>query len=80
MNLKEFYELLEKHDWFYMFSDSLIEYHKGVQYDNFLLNTIKNSDEPDKYLSLYNNFQDHHFSGPAYKNDKKPSPKQPEEN
>lgn len=61
--LAEFYDMLNKHDWYYPFSDNITVYTVGRRYEQFLADMA--STDPE-YTRLYVAFEDHYFSGPAF--------------
>lgn len=74
MTPKEYWELLDKHDWFYMMSDDRSVYEKGASFLN-KLTKIANTDPVLK--SLLDGFTAHYFSGKPWDTVKKPKPIKP---
>ena len=74
MNLNEFYDALENHDWFWMFSDDL-KVKKNGENAEYELNEIAklSSDHQD----LLNAFRAYHFSGEPWKTERCPKPNRP---
>lgn len=77
MTLTEYYDKLEKHDWFYDFSDDRNVRMKG-QDDDREIKQIADT-HGDKYLALYQCFHLHYFSGDSFNSPKAPKPEKPEE-
>lgn len=64
MNIQEYYDLLDKHDWFYQFSDDMSVYGAGEKAQK-KIQTL--SDTSTVHRDLYLSFQGYKFSGPSYK-------------
>ncbi len=75
MTLAEFWDLLNRHDWFYPMSDDSRVYRKGEN----SLRVIKVAAERGgpRFKKLFDDYQEHVFSGPAWNNDPKPRPPRP---
>ena len=64
MNIQEYYDLLDEHDWFYQFSDDMRVYNAG----NVAQKKIQHLSETSTvHRDLYLSFQGYIFSGPSYK-------------
>lgn len=70
--LQAFYDKLERHDWFYHYSDDSRVYYAGQTAER-KLSSIGAAD----FESLFKQYKDYIFSGPMYGNDKKPKPERP---
>ena len=77
MTLTEYYDVLDKHDWFYDFSDDRKVRRKGQQKEHEIMMIA--SAYGDKYLALYQHFHLHHFSGDSFNLPKAPKPERPQE-
>ncbi len=75
ITLREFYELLEKHDWYYMYSDEYRVWKKGEEEASTIQQIVKQSEEHRKLLEEYSK---HMFSGPQWGTEKGPKPERPE--
>lgn len=75
MTLTEFYDELDKHDWYYDWSDDGRVWDRGHANLSRLLNI---AGESKAHQLLYDAFHAHHFSGAPWKTDKKPKPERPE--
>jgi hypothetical protein len=73
--LQEYWDMLDKHDWYFMFSDDRHVYEKGWQAENRLLKLAEDGGE--EYRELFNGFQKHYFSGEPWVNEKQPRPERP---
>lgn len=73
MKLKEFYEQLEAHDWFYEWSDDHSVWGRGKE-DRDRLKEI--SKESREHGVLFTQWHDHMFSGESFECDKQPKPKE----
>jgi len=74
MTLQQFWDELDKHDWYHKFSDDPRVYNNG--HCN-LKNIQVIANESKEKKELYNNFRNHHFSGKAWETDKQPKPERP---
>lgn len=72
--LSQYYEMLEKHDWYYSFSDSLKVFEKGRE-EAIKLNEIA-LNSPN-HAKLYGAFFQHYASGPGFNCPKLPKPEKP---
>lgn len=71
LSLKEYYILLNAHDWYYAFSDDTRVYNAGV---SSLRALKKLMDQSPEHAELFNAFQAHHFTGPGFGNPRQPKP------
>lgn len=53
MNKQTFTELLEKHDWYYMFSDDSNVYDKGLREENEIKEAYKDNSELEEIYNSY---------------------------
>lgn len=74
MTLNDFYTELERHDWYYHFSDDHGVWCRGVAESNRLQEIAKESPEHTK---LMNDFGEHYFSGESFGKPKAPKPERP---
>lgn len=74
MELKDYYNELENHDWFYEYSDDQGVWERGRDSLKNIQTLSKNSDEHQK---LYDGFCKHHFSGKPWGIEKQPKPEIP---
>jgi hypothetical protein len=74
--LQEYWDMLDKHDWYYPFSDDRHVYDKGEKEYKKLISIANGGGE--EYLQMYNSFQEHHYSGDPWKTTKLPKPERPE--
>lgn len=75
MDLNEFYDELEKFDWFYEMSDDHNVWRRGQKEYNKLNNIACKSPEHGKLFSQY---KKHVFSGESWMTSKQPKPDRPE--
>ena len=75
MDLKQYWELLNKHDWYYNFSDDSRAYRKGYEADTELRSY---KSESPAHAKLFEDFHTHNFSGKPWDTEQKPKPKKPE--
>ena len=78
LTLAEYYDKLDKHDWFYDFSDDRNVRALGQKNDDEIKKIADT--HGDKYLALYVDFKLHYFSGDSFNSLKAPKPKKPESN
>jgi hypothetical protein len=73
MTLQDYYEELDKHDWYYQYSDDSRVYNKGQQNADRLKRI---SEESPKHKILWEGFCNHMFSGGPWgtKKRRKPNP------
>ena len=74
MGIKEFYNELENHDWFYHFSDDHGAWCAGVANENRLR---KIAEESPEHKKLFYDFGKHYFSGESFGKPKAPKPIRP---
>lgn len=74
MNLTEYYDRLEKADWFYEFSDDHSVWKRGSTEFANLRGLAKQSSE---HQALFDAFRTHHFSGKPWGTEKQPKPERP---
>lgn len=75
MNLQDYYDLLEQHDWYYIFSDDHKVYEKGKSNQDKLVDLAE--ENGPKFKELYKAFGDHYFSGKPWDTEQKPKPERP---
>lgn len=73
-NLKELYDQLEMHDWYYGFSDDHRVYSNGVKEEERLRVAAKTIEEGTDLIKA---FHKHYFSGPSWKTEKTTKPERP---
>ncbi len=71
ISLEEFYALLEKHDWYYSFSDSFNVSEKGEQASAELEKIALSHPE---FKKLHERYNAHMFTGEAWGNEREPKP------
>lgn len=76
MNIVEFYKELERHDWYYCWSDDSGVYRRGEADWNRLEGIAKAGGT--SYVRLMTDFSKHMCSGPAWGTVKLPKPECPE--
>lgn len=74
MELGEYYDELEKHDWFYDYSDDHSVWRRGQAARNKLSSIASQSPE---HKALWDGFNKHVFSGPNWGTEKAPKPEKP---
>lgn len=74
IELQEFYDKLERFDWYYEWSDDGKVYRKGQEEARKL--SREASGDPGK-LDLYKAFKEYVSSGPAFNTEQKPKPERP---
>jgi hypothetical protein len=74
MNLAEFYNELERHDWFYQFSDDHGVWCAGERDCNRLKAIAETSPEHRKLMS---DFAAYHYSGESFGKPQAPKPERP---
>lgn len=74
-SLASFWDMLNEHDWYYEFSDSIDVHRKGDQ----SLTRIKSvaTELLGSYYDLYQDFKEHKFSGKVFGTPQKPKPAKP---
>ena len=60
MNLKDYYDMLEKHDWYYSYSDDHKVWMRGNKAQDLLEELAEESEE---FKDLYENYMAHVFNG-----------------
>lgn len=75
-SLNEFYDILEKHDWFYMMSDDSSKDRKGHAEERRIIEIV-NSTRDQRYSDLYHKYHGHMWTGPAWNTERKPKPARP---
>lgn len=74
--LSEFFDLLEKHDWFYNFSDD----HRSWKSGKANLEKLQSiADESEAHRRLFLDYHQHIFSGEQWDRPKRSKPFRPEE-
>ena len=74
MTLTEYWDLLNKHDWYYHMSDSNKVYFAGEKAEREL-NSI--AAESPEHKNLLEGFKAHFFSGKPWDTEKQPKPERP---
>lgn len=75
MNLQEFYDYLDAHDWFYQYADDRRAFAQGEREALVIQSAIKLS---PCYEKIYIAFRKYVYSGPAFNTPKIRKPKRPE--
>lgn len=75
ITIQEFYQKLERHDWYYMMSDDHSVWQRGKEAEKNLKEIA--SEHGDKWLSLFEDFGKHMFTGRAWGNERQPKPEMP---
>ena len=74
MSLQQYWDELEKHDWYYPYSDDNRTFNRGSLNEKRLKReAFKNTD----MIEMYEAFGKYHFSGPAYNTERAPKPERP---
>lgn len=71
-SLKDYYDMLNKHDWWYQMSDDSSVYHKGREEQARLISISRDSDE---HAQLFNDFQAYKLASDP--NNQPPKPERP---
>ena len=74
MTLQEYYDALEKADWYYDYSDDNSVWRRGMAEIGRLEAVCK---EGPKYAALYEAFDKHKFSGKPWGTEQAPKPERP---
>lgn len=74
VSLQEFYDQLNRHDWYFDFSDDICVCRKGREETARLTGIANQSPE---HKALMDAFRDHYFSGESWGTEKKPKPERP---
>lgn len=75
-NLRDYYKMLNIHDWYYLFSDDSVAYAKGATN----LKKLKAIAEESKdHAELFKGFWDHHYTGAPWDGEKTAKPNTPSE-
>lgn len=74
MTLQEYYDELDRHDWYYAFSDDGRVYDAGECASNRLRHLSKEIEGGEELLVAFTKY---HFSGPAWKTPNQPKPIRP---
>lgn len=74
MNLQEYWDLLNSHDWYYNYSDDQRVWSLGNKNDRKLRGIADSSPE---HKRLYMGFVNYHFSGKDWNTEKEPKPERP---
>lgn len=72
--LREYYQLLKAHDWYFAFSDDQSVYNKGAASLKHLKQTME---ESPLHQILFHGFQEHYFSGMGFDTEQAPLPTEP---
>jgi hypothetical protein len=73
--LQAFYDRLERHDWFYHYSDDNKVYNAGREADSKLKEYAR--EKGSDFKNLMTDYQNYLFSGSLYGTEKKPKPERP---
>lgn len=73
--LQAFYDKLERHDWFYHYSDDSRAYGAGQDSERKLKKEA--AEKGVDFEILFKEYHSYVFSGPMYGDDKKPKPERP---
>lgn len=76
VSLEAFYEMLERHDWFWVFADNNGVYRDGQDAESKLA-AIAKAGGPE-HERLLHEYHDHVWSGPTWNNEKLPKPAKPQ--
>lgn len=76
MTLREFYDKLQRFDWFYTFSDSNSVVREGQAAESRLSSEAARLGP--EYLNLFNSYHDSLWSGPTFGTELIPLPKKPD--
>lgn len=76
ISLSEFYDLLNKHDWYSAMSDDSRMVTKGRKAERELL---KIADQGPEYAKLFEEFEKYNWSGKAWNTKQLPKPERPKE-
>ena len=71
MSLAEYYDALDRHDWYFLMSDDSKVWVKGELERRELVDISHISKQ---HTNLFNAFYKHYFSGPAFASPKWPKP------
>lgn len=74
ISLQEFYDMLDKHDWMYYFSDDFQAYQDGQVAEARLWQIAKNS---EKHEALIREYELHVTTGPHWNTKQNPKPNRP---
>jgi hypothetical protein len=74
VNLKDFYQMLKQHDWYYEYSDDYGVYMRGKANRNKLK---KMAAQSPAHQHLFDSFFRHYFSGEPFSTEKTPLPEEP---
>jgi len=74
MSLQEFFDELEKHDWYYEYSDDQRVWDKGNTNSKRLSGI---SEESEEHKKLYKDYTNHMYSGETFEKEKIPKPDRP---
>lgn len=74
VSLSSYWDMLDRHDWLFEFSDDHSVYTRG-RGELAKLHVI--SKQSPEHGRLFHSFQDHHFNGPAWKTNQPPKPERP---
>jgi hypothetical protein len=59
VTLREYWDLLNRHDWYYVMSDDSSAYYRGERSEDILSNFAKLS---EAHAEMFNNFKGYHLS------------------
>ena len=76
VSLAEYWDMLDRHDWYYPFSDDGRTYSAGKRDADRLIKLTMQSPE---HAALYEAFEKHHYTGNPWKTEQTPKPKRPGE-
>lgn len=74
MTLREFWDMLNRHDWYYQFSDDHRQWSEGNKNDSQIKLL---SDISSDHKKLYEGFCKHYFGGETFKKPESPKPERP---
>lgn len=74
VSLVDFWDMLNRHDWFYTYSDDHSVYRRGQAHQDALEAVSKQSPE---HAALFKGFHNYHFSGKPWNTPQEPKPERP---
>lgn len=74
MSLQDFYDRLDKADWYYQMSDDGSVWRSGERAFGELQDIAKESPE---HQALYDSFSKHYYTGPSWGTEQAPKPERP---
>jgi hypothetical protein len=76
MNLRDYYDLLDKHDWYASMGDDPKAYSKAKKAE---LELLKLTELSQDHKALFEAMEKHYWTGEAWFTNQAPKPKRPEE-